>query len=98
MRSSFDVATRAEFGPAAHALSPKRHGRPRSGAAKAVPTTGKASNPPDHALWKRWGETATGWHVGMAAFLFTPRRFEDSRGWFSETYSVRQFRALGMDV
>ena len=34
----------------------------------------------------------------MAAFLFIPRRFEDSRGWFSETYSARQFRALAGDV
>jgi dTDP-4-dehydrorhamnose 3,5-epimerase len=35
---------------------------------------------------------------GMTAFLFTPRRFEDSRGWFSETYSARQFRGLGVEV
>jgi dTDP-4-dehydrorhamnose 3,5-epimerase len=34
----------------------------------------------------------------MAAFLFTPRRFEDSRGWFCETYSARQFRALAGDI
>ena len=33
----------------------------------------------------------------MPVLLITPRRFEDERGWFSETYSDRSLAALGVD-
>ena len=32
----------------------------------------------------------------MPVLLITPRRFEDERGWFSETYSDRAIEALGV--
>lgn len=33
---------------------------------------------------------------GSPVFLFTPRRFSDARGWFSETYSQAAMSALGV--
>jgi dTDP-4-dehydrorhamnose 3,5-epimerase len=31
-------------------------------------------------------------------FLFTPKRFFDDRGWFSETYNASAFQGLGFDL
>lgn len=33
----------------------------------------------------------------MPVILVRPRRFEDARGWFSETYSRERYAALGID-
>jgi dTDP-4-dehydrorhamnose 3,5-epimerase len=35
--------------------------------------------------------------VGNPVKIVTPKRFGDARGWFSETYTERNFRALGLD-
>jgi dTDP-4-dehydrorhamnose 3,5-epimerase len=35
--------------------------------------------------------------VGDPVKIVTPKRFGDARGWFSETYTERNFRALGLD-
>ena len=34
----------------------------------------------------------------MPVRLITPRRFDDDRGWFEESYSRRAFAALGLEV
>ena len=34
----------------------------------------------------------------MTIRLLVPKRFGDDRGWFSETYSVRTFARLGIDI
>jgi dTDP-4-dehydrorhamnose 3,5-epimerase len=34
----------------------------------------------------------------MSAKLFTPKRFADSRGWFSESWNARAFSALGVSI
>ena len=34
----------------------------------------------------------------MPVLLITPRRFEDARGWFAETWHREKFRDLGVDV
>ena len=34
----------------------------------------------------------------MPVILIVPKRFEDSRGWFSETWHREKFRDLGVDV
>ena len=34
----------------------------------------------------------------MPVRIVTPKRFEDARGWFSETYNVARFAAMGIDT
>ncbi len=34
----------------------------------------------------------------MTVQLITPKRFEDSRGWFSESWNARSFASAGIDV
>lgn len=34
----------------------------------------------------------------MGPTLLTPARFADDRGWFSETYNARKFKAAGLDI
>ena len=34
----------------------------------------------------------------MPACIVTPKRFEDARGWFSETYNAVRFASLGIDA